>query len=252
MNLVGALLKNQANFIGTFSGIISGILLCGAVAMQNGTETPARALGILGLVFGAFHLLSAIRAQSKISSLSELVSKSESELQILTKDQDRLSADLAKTLESLEVTKAEVHDLDDEIKFANEAYSRTSRRLQELFASLPVAAISFDLTGTVFEWNRAAEQLTGVMTFGAFGQSLASVLPSGLSFEFIDSELNQITNGEPTQEHELLITNATGETIPILWKTYPLNTPEGQLTGAIAVMVDVSRYVSATEWQEAS
>jgi two-component system cell cycle response regulator len=141
-------------------------------------------------------------------------------------------------------------ELEDQRAQAEQMFSNLSvanSRFSELFQGLPVACYSYDEQGTIYEWNRAAIELTGYLPHEAFGKLIWQIFRvKGASGQRRNTRekkaaIQRIFAGETLLNIESTSYRKDGTSINILSNTFPIFTPDGQITGAISANIDISR-----------
>jgi len=149
-----------------------------------------------------------------------------------------------------------------EYKLAEEALRESRRRFGDLIEFLPDATFAIDLEGKLIAWNRAAEELTGVMAKDILGKknyeyalpywkkrrpmSINLVLKSNKQYEktytIFNRERNLIIVEVPVPGIQVSGRNA------YLWgKASPLYDSKGNIIGAIEVIRDITKRKLAEE-----
>jgi PAS domain S-box-containing protein len=149
-----------------------------------------------------------------------------------------------------------------EYKLAEEALRESRRRFGDLIEFLPDATFAIDLEGKLIAWNRAAEELTGVMAKDILGKkdyeyalpywkkrrpmSINLVLKSNRNYEktytIFNRERNLIIVEVPVPGIQVSGRNA------YLWgKASPLYDSKGNIIGAIEVIRDITKRKLAEE-----
>lgn len=149
-----------------------------------------------------------------------------------------------------------------EYKLAEEALRESRRRFGDLIEFLPDATFAIDLEGKLIAWNRAAEELTGVMAKDIIGKkdyeyalpywkkrrpmSINLVLKSNRKYEktytIFNRERNLIIVEVPVPGIQVSGRNA------YLWgKASPLYDSKGNIIGAIEVIRDITKRKLAEE-----
>ncbi len=141
-------------------------------------------------------------------------------------DPEEIEHRLQEALESLEIT--------------NEAYRVASKRFEELFRGIPIAAFTVDSEGLVFEWNAACEELTGVQSFITFTQDIRDVLHGEGVNEGVDRILGEVFDGSPFNNIPMTLHLDDGTERDVLLSAFPLRSADGKITGAVGAMADVT------------
>ncbi len=97
-----------------------------------------------------------------------------------------------------------------------------------------------DLDGTITYWNQGAERFSGFSAAEAIGQPLRSLHLRGQTEPELDKILQRIRNGKATEFEGQRLTKA-GQTIDVVVRTAPLFDDNGQLSGEISVLRDVTK-----------
>jgi PAS domain S-box-containing protein len=115
----------------------------------------------------------------------------------------------------------------------------TSTDYGALVASLPDAVIGVSTDLRVFLWNSAAEALIGRSGTRAVGRPIDVVLGADARVTRHLTETVRLHEGRA--EAESIVESTAGRAIPVSVHTAPLHDDGGVLTGAVAVLRDLSR-----------
>ena len=134
-----------------------------------------------------------------------------------------------------------------------EALKDSTRRLSEIISFLPDATFAIDRSGTVISWNRAMEEMTGVPAAQILGKGDDEVpVPFYGTRRPILIDLIFTPTEEVSEKYTFVEVNGdvlTAETVNaaplgktvILWgKAAPLYDSEGNVTGAIESIRDIT------------
>jgi len=110
---------------------------------------------------------------------------------------------------------------------------------EAVLAGLPDAVVAVDAALRVVFWNAAAEELTGRSARRAEGRLVKEVLPAGSSL--VSRLTETLATGERRSEAEGTLETADGRVVPVSIETAALFARDGSVTGAVAVLRDVSR-----------
>lgn len=117
-------------------------------------------------------------------------------------------------------------------------YEIAARRFEELFAGVPVACFTCDRSGTIFEWNRCAEELWGVPVYDILHKKLHPVVCTPESEELVGNLLARVFEGEVAEQLEIQTKNVTGKLLWAFVYVFPLRSHDGNITGAVWAFVD--------------
>ncbi len=120
-------------------------------------------------------------------------------------------------------------------------------RFEELFAGLPIAACTFDNSGSIFEWNREAEALFGISSAKALGASLTEIVATSENQADYRSLVEGVFGGSHLYNIEQRMIRANGEERIAVINAFPLRDPEGRITGGVCSMADVTEQRVAEE-----
>lgn len=173
------------------------------------------------------------------------------------KDEDKTRAQLIGELSALRKRFAEFeeHEIErDQSKCAEETLTIPHQQLMDVIEFLPDATVVIDRKGRVVAWNRAIEEMTGVMESDILGKGDHAYAipfygePRPILIDFA-------LNGKPTPSEsydflesihntlyaEVFVGNAYGAKGAYLWATAsPLCDREGNLIGAIESIRDIT------------
>lgn len=161
----------------------------------------------------------------------------------MQQDQSRLEAansELLAAKEQLEEQAAEREVMLEEAQTQTQLFEYASNRFQQLFGGLPVGCLTYDMSGTVHEWNKAMTELTQVEGYMACFQHISGIFnrPDQLDF-VLDLIQDVLQNGQKrTFEWEYL--RMDGTTCHMHVVTYPLRNMAGEILGGIAAAFDIT------------
>jgi PAS domain S-box-containing protein len=108
--------------------------------------------------------------------------------------------------------------------------------IQKILATIESGVISVSARGRIRLFNRAAEVMTGAPADGLRGQPIGHLRgPLGQLLE------DTLADGQSRSQIEMALPDAAGQIVPLMCSTAPLRTSDGTLTGAVAVVSDLSR-----------
>jgi len=143
-----------------------------------------------------------------------------------------------------------------EQKKAKDALKDSEKTLQYIIDFLPDAMYAIDISGKVLVWNRAAEVMTGVPAGQMLGKSdreYAVPFYGRRVPTLVDIVLHPDCSGQSPYEHVQRIRGMTlisesratfpdGRSMEIWIKASPLYDHDGNISGALSVIHDVSSY----------
>jgi two-component system cell cycle response regulator len=130
------------------------------------------------------------------------------------------------------------------LELSQEMIQQANLRFRELFDNVPVACFTFDAEGTIYEWNRAAEQL--------YGWKAPEVLQRKSIFETIvtpehregtASLISRVMRGEKNVTVESVDRCKDGSTRHVLRSMFPLHGSTGETVAGICASVDITERV---------
>lgn len=127
-----------------------------------------------------------------------------------------------------------------EAPVTNDLYRATARRFESLFDGIPIACFTFDANGTVFEWNRTAEELWELSSAFAMQQPIWQALRRPADDPTLTSILQQVFAGNSVHECEWQTEFEEGRSKWILANAFPLRSPDGVITGAVLAALDIT------------
>jgi PAS domain S-box-containing protein len=113
---------------------------------------------------------------------------------------------------------------------------QVNEEIQKILSTIESGVIAIGGRGRITLFNRAAEQLTGVLASTARGQPL-SCLPAPLARVLAATA----EDGQSRSQVEFALPDAAGQLLPLVCSTSPLLTLREQAAGAVAVISDLSR-----------
>lgn len=129
----------------------------------------------------------------------------------------------------------------DDLAAIAEDASLAGRRFELLFQGLPVPCLGFDLSGTIFEWNRACEQSLGHAPALLFMSSLRNFfVQSDEDEDRIDEILDQVAKGVTIEGAPWVLTVSGRASRHILVNAIPRLAHDGQIHGGLLAWTDVT------------
>jgi diguanylate cyclase (GGDEF)-like protein/PAS domain S-box-containing protein len=132
-----------------------------------------------------------------------------------------------------------LQEIADNLESANQRFEVAAKRFEELFQGMPIACFGYDGLGTIFEWNRACEELFGIHAAQLFGTTIYQVLAPDGNGVALETAVTRAFNGESVQNLELQWSDGKG-TRHLLCGTFPIHGPEHRVSGAIFSCVDIT------------
>ena len=117
---------------------------------------------------------------------------------------------------------------------AEEELARTSRNLQTLVDTAPMAIVGADLDGRVTVWNPQAEKLFGWRADEVLGEKTPLLDEAQLAATLSEIHAGRALGGEQTRPHR------DGSRVEVVASAVPVCAEDGSVTGVFAVFLDVS------------
>lgn len=117
----------------------------------------------------------------------------------------------------------------------------TTIDFEQLVHAIGDAVVISDASGAITLWNPAAERMFGFTQDEALGQSLDIIIPERLRGRHWDGYQKTMATGETRYGHDLLKVPAVdkaGRTMSIAFTVALLHSPQGEVTGIVAVIRD--------------
>lgn len=199
-------------------------------------------------VFGLILILCALGALPVAGRMHELLERTRHDKEALQGAFD----ELVRTRDELDSQKTELTEALEEAQGQTALFEHASNRFQQLFGGLPVGCLTYDLGGTIQEWNKAMSDLVRVeghyVVFQHFSFVLQEYEDCPPIFEIIQSVLEKGAKREFEWQHTL----QDGSSLFVLYVTYPLRNIRGEILGGILAGVDITARREALMALEAS
>lgn len=131
------------------------------------------------------------------------------------------------------------------LRETEETLRAVSGALRAVVIASPAAIITLNASGEVEMWNPAAERMFGWLESEVRGKSL-SYIPPGQWEEF-SSLFRRVLAGEAFMEIEARRLRRDGSTIDVSISTAPTHDPRGRVSGALALILDITESRRARE-----
>ena len=158
----------------------------------------------------------------------------ESQIKSLTTLARQLSALLESRLAHIRLAEAE-----EKLRFTEATLDNVQRRSADLFQNLAVASYTTGNDGTIFEFNRGAEELFGFLAHEALGRNDVELL---VGDDFQEDALllrSLVAGGQRIDNRERKMRKADGNQIMTLYSTHPVSEVGGSIIGATHVFLDI-------------
>ncbi|WP_157368647.1 PAS domain S-box protein [Zavarzinella formosa] len=127
----------------------------------------------------------------------------------------------------------------DDLKRSEEAVRRGEALLTCVVESAGDAIVSFDLSGNVLTWNRAAERLFGYPVAEIVGRPVSLLTPPE-GRDVTQGKVNRLCRGEDVGSYETLRMGRDGRRLLVEVTPSPVRTPDGRVIAVAANYRDVT------------
>lgn len=149
-------------------------------------------------------------------------------------------ARLNKAIVDLEAAKSKLKDSLDESQTALSLSHMANRRFEQLFAGLPIGCFTCDSQGVIYEWNMAAEQLTGYAAFEVYMKSIFETVYAGGDHANIRSYIDRVMGGEEIRGVEMEETRKDGSRYTAMVNLLPMKGASGNISSVIIANADIT------------
>jgi len=134
------------------------------------------------------------------------------------------------------------------MKDAQQRLEQAVGRLDAVIRGSPVVAVSsYNENGTVLLWNEAAGRLYGMNSAEAVGRNVREVLPEEEAGNVLDRVREVFESCRPAPPKERQIRSRSGQPLWVYSSMFPVQDPDGRVTEAIRMDIDISARVRAEE-----
>lgn len=199
-------------------------------------------------VFGLVLIICALGALPIAGRMQELLERTRQDKEALQEAFD----ELVRTRDELDSQKTELTEALEEAQGQTALFEHASNRFQQLFGGLPVGCLTYDLGGTIQEWNKAMSDLVRIEGHFVVFQHISFVFQEYDDcppiFEIVQSVIDKGAKREFEWKHTL----QDGTSLFVLYVTYPLRNIRGEILGGILAGVDITARREALMALEAS
>ncbi|MGB9837808.1 PAS domain S-box protein [Methanothermobacter sp.] len=146
----------------------------------------------------------------------------------------------------VEYSRAIFRDVTERMKFQREL-----ERLASIVESSRDAIVSYDLDGTIIDWNRGAERIYGYSAEEARGQNV-SMLMDEEEFERLRNFISEVRSGKLVSNFEARRLRKDGEEIWVSISLSPLRDVNGEIIGVSTIARDITEIKRTQEALRAS
>lgn len=149
-------------------------------------------------------------------------------------------AHLNRVIVELESTQSQLTDSLSEAQTALSLSNMASRRFEQLFAGLPIGCFTCDAHGVIYEWNHAAEQLTGYDSFEVYMKSVFETVYTAGDRDLLKGYLATVLEGHEITGVEIEETRKDGTSYSAMVNLLPMKGANGQYTSVIVANADIT------------
>lgn len=146
----------------------------------------------------------------------------------------------------VEYSRAIFRDVTERVRFQREL-----ERLASIVESSGDAIVSYDLDGTIIDWNRGAERIYGYSADEVRGESV-SILMDEEEFERLKGLISRVRSGELVSNFEARRLRKDGEEIWVSISLSPLRDVNGEVIGVSTIARDITEIKRTQEALRAS
>lgn len=151
---------------------------------------------------------------------------------------DAAEADLQAALRQIKDYESKLEKAIKDAASADEMTRCATHRFQELFMGLPVSCFTIDVSGTIFDWNRASSGLFGRRPETVYLQNAFAVLPAEDDRATLSDACAKVATGESVANLEWRAKSPDGSLVEISTDAFPIKTPAGEVTGILIACTD--------------
>ncbi|TET20601.1 MAG: PAS domain-containing protein, partial [Candidatus Aminicenantes bacterium] len=117
----------------------------------------------------------------------------------------------------------------------------TKEFLDNILASIEEGVLTIDKKTRITSFNRAAEEITGFKKEEVLNKECCHILKSDLCKGSCPLE-EILETGKPVFNYEIMITNKTGNKVPVNITTSPLRSSNNEIIGAVENFRDLTKH----------
>lgn len=175
-------------------------------------------------------------SNEELETTNEELQSTNEELETTNEELQSSNEELETMNEELQSTNEELETLNTELQERTDQYQDTSAYLSSILDSMHGAIAVVNQSFEIESWNQQAEELWGLRSNEAIGQSLFQ-LDIGLALgEFRDMLQSVMSGNSPLQEVQVAAINRRGRSIQCRVAITPLHAGAGPIRGTILLM----------------
>lgn len=149
-------------------------------------------------------------------------------------------ARLNSMIRKLRDTETKLKDSLEESRTALQLSHMASKRFEQLFGSIPIGCFTCDAEGVIFEWNEAAERLTGYAAHEVYMKSIYETIYANASLDRVKSMIAKVMAGETILGVELEERRQDGTEYSVMVNLLPLRGGNDEITSVICANADIT------------
>jgi diguanylate cyclase (GGDEF)-like protein/PAS domain S-box-containing protein len=187
-------------------------------------------------LFGLLLILCALSALPIAGRMHSLLKQAQADREVIQDAYDEMVA----TKDELDARKVELEVALEEAQAQTALFEHASNRFQQLFGGLPVGCLTYDLGGTIQEWNQAMTDLIGLEGHHVVFQHFSLIYQEYEGGpDLFDITSSVLTNGGK-REFEWMHRLQDGSSRHVLYVTYALRNIRGEILGGILAGIDIT------------
>jgi len=143
-------------------------------------------------------------------------------------------------IRKLKDTETRLKDSLEESRTALQLSNMASKRFEQLFGSIPIGCFTCDSDGTIFEWNAAAEKLTGFASHEVYMKSVYETIYAQAQREKVAGMLQRVMAGEAIMGVELEEVRQDGTHYSVMVNLLPMRGGNDEITSVICANADIT------------
>ncbi len=141
-----------------------------------------------------------------------------------------------------EASRVALENFAESLDTANSQLRFASKRFESLFNLVPVACFTFDKNGTIYEWNRESERLTGLDAHEVVQKTVYETVVGEKNHPMFHSVIDGVFANRPTLDREWTDLDRSGQCFTVVLNSFPLYGPDGKVTGGIVACADITAH----------
>ncbi len=174
------------------------------------------------------------------AALNEASEKLEFELGVTQQALDAQTAAIANAATELQKVQGHLRDATIDLGDIRRIHDASGHRFNALFQGLAFPTFTVNEVGRIVEWNHAAAEFFGLMTYEVIDHLLTEIFHTSEGERAVGERLRTLAGGGRPDLTDVSLLLAGGRRVHVEWMSYPVRSIDGTVIGSLHALQDLT------------